>query len=55
MKFGIEEVPPSGPWLAKALELITRHEVTFYDATYHSLAIPCDRSRQCIRHGRREV
>ena len=39
MKFGIEEVPPSGPWLGKTLELIGRHAVTFYDAAYHSLAI----------------
>lgn len=39
MKFGIEEVPPSGPWLGKALELTGRHTVTFYDAAYHSLAI----------------
>lgn len=39
MKFGIEEVPPSGPWLGKALELTGRHAVTFYDAAYHSLAI----------------
>jgi predicted nucleic acid-binding protein len=39
MKFGIEEVAPSGPWLGKALELTGRHAVTFYDAAYHSLAI----------------
>ena len=39
MKFGIEEAPPSSPWLAKALELTTRHQVSFYDAAYHSLAI----------------
>ena len=32
MKFAIEEVPPSKPWLAKTLELANRHDVTFYDA-----------------------
>jgi hypothetical protein len=25
MKFGIEEAPPSTPWLTKALELTSRH------------------------------
>ena len=39
MKFGIEEVPPSNPWLAKTLELVSRHDVTFYDAAYHSIAL----------------
>jgi predicted nucleic acid-binding protein len=39
MKFSIEEVAPSGPWLEKALELTGRYAVTFYDAAYHSLAI----------------
>ena len=39
MKFAIEEVPPSKPWLTKTLELAKRHDVTFYDAAYHSLAI----------------
>ena len=39
MKFGIEEAPPSNLWLAKALELTSRHDVTFYDAAYHSLAL----------------
>lgn len=39
MKFGIEEAPPSNPWLVKALELVSRHNVTFYDAAYHSLAL----------------
>jgi predicted nucleic acid-binding protein len=39
MKFGIEEVPPSTPWLAKTLELTSRHDVTFYDAAYHSIAL----------------
>ncbi len=39
MKFGIEEAPPSNPWLAKTLELVSRHEVTFYDAAYHSIAL----------------
>lgn len=39
MKFGIEEAPPSNPWLLKTLELVSRHDVTFYDAAYHSLAL----------------
>jgi len=39
MKFGIEEAPPSSPWLAKTLELVSRHDVTFYDAAYHSIAL----------------
>ena len=39
MKFGIEEAPPSNPWLDKTLELTSRHDVTFYDAAYHSTAI----------------
>lgn len=39
MKFGIEEASPSERWLAKALELTQRYEVTFYDAAYHALAL----------------
>jgi predicted nucleic acid-binding protein len=39
MKFALEEVPPSKPWLTKTLELVQRHDVTFYDASYHALAI----------------
>jgi predicted nucleic acid-binding protein len=39
MKFGIEEAPPSNPWLTKALELTGHHGVTFYDAAYHSVAL----------------
>lgn len=39
MKFGLEEAIPSNPWLAKTLELANRHEVSFYDAAYHSLAL----------------
>lgn len=39
MKFGIEESPPSNPWLAKALELTGRHDVSFYDAAYHAVAL----------------
>jgi predicted nucleic acid-binding protein len=39
MKFAIEEVPASKPWLAKTLELTQKHGVTFYDASYHALAI----------------
>jgi predicted nucleic acid-binding protein len=39
MKFALEEVPASKPWLTKALELVQLHNVTFYDAAYHALAI----------------
>jgi predicted nucleic acid-binding protein len=39
MKFGLEEAPPSRPWLAKTLELTRRYEVSFYDAAYHALAV----------------
>jgi len=39
MKFGLEEAPPSQPWLAKTLELTSRYEVSFYDAAYHALAL----------------
>jgi len=39
MKFGLEEVTPSNAWLLKALDLTSRHDVTFYDAAYHSLAL----------------
>jgi predicted nucleic acid-binding protein len=39
MKFGIDEAPPSNPWLVKTLELVSRHDVAFYDAAYHSLAL----------------
>jgi predicted nucleic acid-binding protein len=39
IKFGIEEVLPSSPWLAKTLELTSRYEVSFYDAAYHALAL----------------
>jgi predicted nucleic acid-binding protein len=39
MKFGLREVPPSRPWLARVLELTKRYEVSFYDAAYHALAI----------------
>ena len=39
MKFGLEEASPSQLWLAKALELTRRYEVSFYDAAYHALAL----------------
>ena len=39
MKFGLKEVPPAHRWLAKALELTKRYEVSIYDAAYHALAI----------------
>jgi predicted nucleic acid-binding protein len=39
MKFSLEEVPASKPWLTKTIELVQLHDVTFYDAAYHALAI----------------
>ena len=39
MKFGLEEAPPSQPWLAKTLELTRRYKVSVYDAAYHALAL----------------
>lgn len=39
MKFGIEEAAPSSVWLSKVFELVKRHDVTFYDAAYHGLAL----------------
>jgi predicted nucleic acid-binding protein len=39
MKFGIEESPPSNLWLARALELTRLHDVSFYDAAYHAVAL----------------
>jgi predicted nucleic acid-binding protein len=39
MKFGLTEAAPSEAWLAAALELTRTHEVPFYDAAYHALAI----------------
>jgi hypothetical protein len=39
LKFGLEEAPPSHPWLAKTVELTRRFEVSFYDAAYHALAL----------------
>ena len=39
MKFGLEEAPPSHPWLAKTVELTRRFDVSFYDAAYHALAL----------------
>jgi predicted nucleic acid-binding protein len=39
MRFALEEVPASKPWLRKTLELVQLHDVTFYDAAYHALAI----------------
>jgi predicted nucleic acid-binding protein len=39
MKFGLDEALPSPMWLAKTLELTSRHEVSFYDAAYHALAL----------------
>jgi predicted nucleic acid-binding protein len=39
MKFELQEAPPTQAWLTKTLELTSKHEVTFYDAAYHALAL----------------
>lgn len=39
LRFGMEEMPASQAWLTKALELTSRHQVSFYDAAYHALAL----------------
>jgi predicted nucleic acid-binding protein len=39
LKFGLQESPPSQPWITKSLELTRRHDITFYDAAYHALAL----------------
>jgi predicted nucleic acid-binding protein len=39
MKFELPEAPPTPAWLTTALELTKKHEVTFYDAAYHALAL----------------
>lgn len=38
-RFGLEESPPLPAWLAKTLELARRHDVSFYDAACHALAL----------------
>ena len=38
-KFGLEEGSASPAWLAMALALVRRHDVSFYDAAYHALAL----------------
>jgi predicted nucleic acid-binding protein len=39
LKFGLQESPPSQAWIMKSLELTRRHDITFYDAAYHALAL----------------
>jgi predicted nucleic acid-binding protein len=39
MKFGLDEALPTPMWLAKTLELTSRHDVSFYEAAYHALAL----------------
>jgi predicted nucleic acid-binding protein len=39
IKFAISEAPLTKDWLTKTLELVRLHGVTFYDASYHALAI----------------
>lgn len=42
VKFELEESPSTRQWLAAALELTGRYNVTFYDAAYHATAIVHD-------------
>src|ERR1700730_9801921 len=39
MKFSVEGAAPSKQWLTKTLEWAQGHDVTFYDAAYHAVAI----------------
>lgn len=39
IKFGLSESRPSQRWVAKTLELSIRHDVSFYDAAYHAVAL----------------
>jgi len=39
LRFGFDAVPASYSLIAKALELTRRHDVSFYDAAYHAVAI----------------
>ena len=39
LRFELESVPPTPAWLALALDLTRRYDVTFYDAAYHAHAI----------------
>lgn len=37
--FGLEEGVPDDRWLAQTIALTRNHDVTFYDAAYHALAL----------------
>jgi predicted nucleic acid-binding protein len=39
VKVGMEEVAPTSSWLDRTLELTRLHDVAFYDAAYHALAL----------------
>jgi len=39
VKFGLSESRSSQRWLSKTLELANRHDVSFYDAAYHAVAL----------------
>lgn len=39
LDFELEEFPTSEEWVKKALYLTQRYQVTFYDASYHALAL----------------
>ena len=36
---GLEEVSPTAGWLQLVVELVQTYQVSFYDASYHALAI----------------
>jgi predicted nucleic acid-binding protein len=41
-RIGLTEPPWNGVWHAAILDLTRRYPVTFYDASYHALAIVAD-------------
>lgn len=39
IRFGMHECPPTQSWRERALDLVRAFGVTFYDASYHALAL----------------
>jgi predicted nucleic acid-binding protein len=50
LRFGLEEMPASQSWLARSLELTSRHEVSFYDAAYHARPVAGVIGAEFLRH-----
>ena len=36
---GLREIPPSSKWQSQAIRLVIEYGVSFYDASYHALAL----------------